>query len=106
MISEETINNVVERLIQAYDPLEIYLFGSYAWGSPTENSDLDLLIVVDSADDKFHRRSFPASDALKDFLIAKDVLVYTKDEFLKFSEDASKFSFKIKNDGRKLYAKA
>jgi len=43
MISQETIEEVKNRLVKTYDPISIYLFGSYAWGHPTEDSDLDLL---------------------------------------------------------------
>ncbi len=40
------MEDVKNRLVRAYNPLTIYLFGSYAWGTPTEDSDLDLVIVV------------------------------------------------------------
>ncbi len=49
-------NNMLEiiknRLINVYHPAVIYLFGSYAWGQPTKDSDLDLLIIVDKSDEK------------------------------------------------------
>ena len=47
MITNEVIEEVKNRLVKTYDPLAIYLFGSYAWGTPTEESDLDLVIIVD-----------------------------------------------------------
>lgn len=34
MISPETLEEVKNRLVKTYAPLEIYLFGSYAWGNP------------------------------------------------------------------------
>ena len=40
------MEEVKKRLINVYDPIAIYIFGSYAWGTPTEDSDLDLLVVV------------------------------------------------------------
>ena len=46
MIKREVIDEVKNRLVKAYDPLAIYLFGSYAWGTPTEDSDLELLIAT------------------------------------------------------------
>lgn len=59
MISKETIEEVKNRLVKTYDPIAIYLFGSYAWGHPDDESDLDLLIVVDKSDEKSHRRCIP-----------------------------------------------
>ena len=58
MIDEATIEEVKNRLIQTYDPLAIYIFGSYAWGHPDAESDLDLLIVIDEFDqDRFKTMS-------------------------------------------------
>jgi predicted nucleotidyltransferase len=37
------IEVVINRLAEVYKPREIYLFGSYAWGQPGQQSDLDLL---------------------------------------------------------------
>ena len=40
-ISKSTIQEAVNRLANTYQPLTIYLFGSYAWGEPRVESDLD-----------------------------------------------------------------
>ena len=49
---EEEVKNIlseiVEKLKSEYKPLKIILFGSYAWGNPTEDSDIDLLILKDT----------------------------------------------------------
>ena len=42
------INNAVEYIKEKIQPDKIYLFGSYAKGTPTENSDLDFFIIKDS----------------------------------------------------------
>ena len=39
------LSEVVEKLKSEYKPLRIILFGSYAFGNPTEDSDIDLLIL-------------------------------------------------------------
>jgi predicted nucleotidyltransferase len=106
MISKKTIEEVKKRLVRAYNPLAVYLFGSYAWGKPTDDSDLDLLIVVAKSDKKLHERSFIASDVLIDFVLAKDIIVYTKDEFEKKSKDITSLAYKIKKEGKELYSYA
>lgn len=84
MINKEVIEEVKNRLVKAYDPVEIYLFGSYAWGTPNEDSDLDLLIVVEKSTEKTFKQPFAAYDALFGMGISKDILVYTKEEFEKY----------------------
>jgi predicted nucleotidyltransferase len=106
MISKDTIQEVTNRLVNVYNPIEIYLFGSYAWGNPTEDSDLDLLVVVEESDEKSHKRSIKAAEALWDLKIPKDLLIYTKKEFVDREEDITTLIYKIKKDGKVLYARS
>jgi len=39
------IIEIVDRIIKGYEPKKVILFGSYAYGEPTEDSDIDLLII-------------------------------------------------------------
>lgn len=52
MIDQKKVNEAVSCLVSVYSPLAIYLFGSYAWGHPEENSDLDLLIIIEKSEEK------------------------------------------------------
>ena len=52
MITEAQIQAVVQRIVDGYQPDRIILFGSYAYGTPTEHSDLDLLIIKRNAERK------------------------------------------------------
>lgn len=104
MVKQELINEVTKRLINTYTPLAIYLFGSYAWGTPTEESDLDLLIVVDTSHEKSFKRSIAGHHALFGLHVFKDLLVLTKKEFEEEAEQTSSLCFKIKQQGKVLYA--
>lgn len=103
MIPEKIIEDAKNKLITTYNPLKIYLFGSYAWGSPTKESDLDLLIVVENSKEKSYRRSIPGRLELVDLMIPKDILVYTKDEFEKKSKDITSLCHKILHEGKEIY---
>jgi predicted nucleotidyltransferase len=103
MIKEDTIKIVVQRLVDAYSPLAIYLFGSYAWGNPTEDSDLDLLVIVNESDDKTYRRAVKGFTSLRGLRVPKDLIVSTKNEFEAFSSDKLSIFYKIREEGRKLY---
>jgi predicted nucleotidyltransferase len=85
--------------------MEIYLFGSYAWGNPTDDSDLDILVVVEKSDKKRYERPVVGLLALFGMNISKDLIVSTRDEFAKNSEDVSSLYYKIKHDGKRIYAK-
>jgi len=47
-VSSEEINEFVNKIAKRFKPEKIILFGSYGYGSPKKNSDVDLLIIIDS----------------------------------------------------------
>ena len=44
----EKIEEFVDKIAKRFKPEKIILFGSYGYGSPKKNSDVDLLIIIDS----------------------------------------------------------
>ena len=87
MITKMVIDEVKKRLIKTYKPVKIYLFGSYAWGNPSEESDLDVLVIVEKSDEKNYKRPIPGLLALFGLMISKDLLVLTLEEFVQRSSD-------------------
>ena len=53
--NEELVQRVVKKLVSDYSPLKIILFGSYAYGLPDSDSDIDLLIIKDTQESFFDR---------------------------------------------------
>lgn len=78
---DELLAEIVRRLIEAYEPERIYLFGSAARGEAGPASDYDLLVVV--PDDASAERRDPrlAYEVLWGSGAAKDVLVWPRSEF-------------------------
>ncbi len=72
---------MAECLAEAFHPERIYLFGSFARGDTTPDSDYDLMVVVPDSALPQYRRSQQAQRVLAQFKMAKDVLVWTRDEF-------------------------
>jgi len=101
-MQKNLLETITSRLDEVYNPLSLYLFGSHAWGTPTKDSDVDLLIVVDSSEQKTYKRAIKGIRALRGLGIAKDILVYTKDEFKTLSEDVSSLLYKVKKEGIRL----
>ena len=46
MVTMRQIEELSRRIAAEFQPQRIFLFGSYAWGQPTPDSDVDLLIVM------------------------------------------------------------
>jgi predicted nucleotidyltransferase len=46
---ETILSEIIEKLRKEYKPIKIILFGSYAYGNPTEDSDIDLLILKNTS---------------------------------------------------------
>lgn len=46
MVDQKTIQNLTERIVREFNPEKVILFGSLAYGSPREDSDVDLLVIL------------------------------------------------------------
>ncbi len=100
------LKEITSRLIKIYNPEEIYLFGSYAWGTPGAHSDIDLFIVVENSDLDRAERIRVGLRALLDMNISVDILVYTKEEVEEKKNHPSTLTYKILTRGVKLYEAA
>lgn len=72
---------IVERLIEAYQPERLYLFGSKARGDYGPDSDFDLMVVVPDDAPPARKRSRLAYEVLRGTGTAADVLVWTRSAF-------------------------
>jgi predicted nucleotidyltransferase len=107
--------DVISKIIQSLIGLNIYkviLFGSYANGTATEDSDIDLVVILDTEEfvktfDERMDRNRPVSTALMDVnrIYAMDIIVYSKGEFEYLDKRESDFVREIKNTGKEIYAK-
>jgi len=80
--ARSNIEEIKSKIAQQFSPKRIYLFGSYAYGTPTAESDLDLLIVDDSENDQAaHRKGVAISQALFPRDYGLDLMVYSESKF-------------------------
>jgi predicted nucleotidyltransferase len=93
------------RLVREFDPEEVILFGSRAWGRPAADSDVDLMVIVSEIHESPTRRIRRAYDALDGIRTAIDVLVKTRAEFDKYADVRAALTHKIREHGRVLYAR-
>lgn len=97
------IDEVRDRLIAALHPERIILFGSHAWGNPTLDSDLDLLVVVSASDLPPHKRAQIAYRSLIGLGVPCDVIVQTHDETDQLSRVPTSLTRRILEHGRVLH---
>lgn len=101
--AEHLLESVVNRLKDEFQPEEIYLFGSHAWGTPREDSDFDLMVIVPHSDERPVRRMQRAHRCLRGLPLSKDIFVQTRTEFDRYKDVKSSLQHAILNRGRKLY---
>ncbi|MDR1812419.1 MAG: nucleotidyltransferase domain-containing protein [Candidatus Fibromonas sp.] len=105
------VKEMTERLKEV-KPYKVILFGSYARGNPTEDSDLDVMVILDSNDfvrnfaEKMERKMRISKILLEiNYQIAMDIFVYSKIEFEYLKEKNNFFIREIEETGKVLYAR-
>ena len=73
------LREAVERIVQQFKPLRIILFGSWARGQAHPDSDLDLLVILPTIEDK-RQTAIRIGNALSDLPVSKDIVVTTPEE--------------------------
>lgn len=104
--ARKILDDIVRRLSRDYEPEQMILFGSYAYGEPTDESDIDLLIVKDTGESPLQRWT-NVRKLVSDLRIgfAFSPLVVTPSELEKQLKKGDCFFEDILVKGKKLYAR-
>jgi predicted nucleotidyltransferase len=103
-IADPRLVEVVRRLVEAYHPLRIYLFGSQARGDAGPDSDYDLLLIVPDDAPAERRRGRLAYEVLWGAGAAVDVLVWTESRFESRRNVVASLAATVLREGRLLHA--
>jgi predicted nucleotidyltransferase len=101
-VTPRLLRQVTQKVIQAFRPKNIILFGSYAYGKPTSDSDLDLLIVMDSRDSPAERIR-KVSDLFDPRPLPMDFIVLTPSEVRHRLSGFDPFLEEVFEKGQVLY---
>ncbi len=101
----ETLDDLVKRIVRACQPRRIILFGSAARGEMTEQSDLDVLVVLASGADVRTSEDAMYSNMIG-FGIPNDLVVVTEDDVIKYGENPYLVIHSATQEGRELYRAA
>lgn len=69
------VQRIMQKIVEDHCPEKIILFGSYAWGTPTKDSDLDFFIIKKTGDTRKTARMIDGSLFPREYPM--DILVYT-----------------------------
>jgi len=103
MIEQSQIELLIGQIADAYHPEKIYLFGSYASGKPTTDSDIDLFIIKNTAKSKIER-SREVRQCIKKYPpTGLDIIVYTPEELKSGMEQTMNIGKQAVTTGKLLY---
>ncbi|MBU3925374.1 MAG: nucleotidyltransferase domain-containing protein [Patescibacteria group bacterium] len=105
MKNKKEIERITNQIVKKYKPEKIILFGSYAWGKPTEDSDVDLFIVKKSGKRRIDRERELSKYLFGHNFPAMDILIYTPAEIKKRLNIEDPFVKDIISKGKSLYVR-
>lgn len=103
MDNSKEIKKIVGQIVEKYKPEKIILFGSFAYGKPKENSDVDL-VVIKKTKKRFIKRLFEVCQYIRSRL-GTDILVYTPKEWEEALKEENYFVKEIFQKGKTVYEK-
>ena len=95
------INELCKQIVDLFRPQKVILFGSYAYGVPSPDSDIDLLVVM-PFDGRVHKQAVKIRKGLKSSLPI-DLLVRTPEQVRERIEMEDFFMREIVEQGKVLY---
>jgi predicted nucleotidyltransferase len=106
------LNDLITSLKKS-NPYKIILFGSFAAGTENENSDIDLMVILDNNDvSKTYQQRMAKKLFIRklvreiNYKVALDILVYSRAELKIIKEHGNYFIDEIEKTGKILYEKA
>lgn len=103
-IPQEAIDQVVEQIVEKFKPQKIILFGSYARGNPRPESDVDMLVVMDTPIKDVHQ-AIQICQRI-DYRFGLDLIVHTPKYLQQRLEMGDWFLRDVINEGKVLYEAA
>ena len=101
-VTDTLLREMISKIVKHFHPDKVILFGSRAWGEPTEESDLDLLVVMD-VDGSPIRKASEISRIARPRFLPMDIIVRTPDEIEHRKRVGDPFIKGIMNRGKVLY---
>ncbi len=100
--NKSLLEKITKRLLEVGNPQKIVLFGSRSTNTAKVDSDYDFLIIEPSSEPRY-KRAAKYRQALRDFRISKDILVWTPEEVNEWRQVPNAFITEVLQQGIVLY---
>ena len=100
MLDEETLDDIIGRIVEVAQPERIVLFGSAARGSMTGNSDVDLLIIKEGGDANLRARIYERLYGLR---VAVDAILVSPADVERYKNSHALVIKPALQEGRVVY---
>jgi len=102
MIDERKLDEIKEQIVKAVSPEKIILFGSYARGNATEESDIDLLVVWNTELNP-HKRNVYLDSLFRERDFPLDIFAFTISETERFKHIPGTLLYEAFHNGKVIY---
>ena len=101
-LSRRLLDDIVHRIVEGAYPERIILFGSHAYGIPTKESDIDLIIVKEDVISK-RKESVRIRKLLRGILLPFDIIVVRPEEFEFYKDEPGSIFKEASRKGVVIY---
>jgi len=101
-LDEQTLQEIVQRLVAAAQPNRVILFGSYGRGKAGTGSDLDLMVIKPEVSDPY-AETIRLHETVGNIGLGVDVLVYSEAEYQRRSQVPGTVLYWARKEGRTIY---
>lgn len=105
-IPMRAIRAIAEHIVEKFDPEQIILFGSHAYGKPTAWSDVDLLVVMDTPKGEELEKSLEIRRSLPSLTFGLDVVVRSRKVIERRKKLGDWFLVDVTEKGKVLYERS
>jgi predicted nucleotidyltransferase len=105
MYTTDEIDNLVRRIVARIQPQKVIIFGSYAKGTATIKSDLDIFVIKEM-DLPMANRADDLNPMLSHLLIPVDVHIYTPQEVEEYGKEQFSFINSVLKSGKTVFEKS
>lgn len=102
-INLELISAMTDRIVKKFSPYKVIVFGSWARGDANNDSDIDLLVVMDCDRNDYLNQMAAIRKELRDFKVSKDIIVANPDTIAKYGKMPGYIYQSALREGRVLY---